>query len=225
MGGDFWTVDDRPAHVMKNDERLKEISGKIIGAAMEVHNCLRPGQDEKIYERALQVEFELRGLRSVSQRQFPVVYKGVSVGTFIPDFVVEDLIIVDPKVVSDFTDAHTAQMLGYLAITNLPLALLINFKNARLEWKRIIAPNPRPNLLVFFICAICAICGPSIRAIQVRRHNALRTLTSSFYIRAICVICGPSIRVIRSQSISVIQVSRRRGRHGKHRAQSRAYPG
>ena len=126
-----------------NDERLNEVSGAIIGAAMEVHNQLRPGQDERIYENALAVELGLRGLRFDQQRQYPVTYKGVSVGTFIPDFVVEDLVIADPKVVSEFTNAHTAQMLGYLAITDLSLALLFNFKHAKLEWKRIIPPKTK----------------------------------------------------------------------------------
>ena len=49
----------------------------------------------------------------------------------------DDLVIADPKVVAAFNDTHTAQMLGYLHITGLKLALLLNFKNAKLEWKRI----------------------------------------------------------------------------------------
>jgi GxxExxY protein len=127
---------------MSDEIRLREISGAIIGAAMEVHNELRPGQDERIYENALAVELGLRGLRFDQQRQYAVKYKSVPIGTFIPDFVVEDLIIVDPKVVTEFNDAHIAQMLGYLAITNLSLALLFNFKHAKLEWKRVVAPRP-----------------------------------------------------------------------------------
>jgi len=126
---------------MKDAESLRDLTHRIIGAAMEVHNQLRPGQDERIYERALEVEFELRGIKFASQQQYPVVYKNVPIGTFIPDFVVEDTVIVDPKVVSEFNDAHVAQMLGYLAINRLPLALLLNFKTAKLEWKRVIAPN------------------------------------------------------------------------------------
>ncbi len=126
---------------MSDEIKLRELSGAIIGAAMEVHNGLRPGQDERIYENTLAVELGLRGLRFDQQRQYPVTYKGVHVGTFIPDFVVADLVIVDPKVVREFTDAHIAQMLGYLAITNLSLALLFNFKHAKLEWKRIVPPN------------------------------------------------------------------------------------
>lgn len=60
------------------------------------------------------------------------------IGTLIPDLIVDHAIIVDPKVVTAFTDTHIAQMLGYLNITSLELALLLNFKNARLDWKRVI---------------------------------------------------------------------------------------
>ena len=78
----------------------EELSGKIIGAGMDVLNELRPGLDEKLYERAMIIELKRRG--------------------------------------------HTvslAQMLGYLNITGLDLALLVNFKNARLEWKRVLRPQ------------------------------------------------------------------------------------
>lgn len=117
------------------------LSHHIIGAAMEVLNELRPGQDERIYERALEVELGLRGLKVERQKQFPVSYKSVPIGTFIPDMIVEETVIVDPKVVSQFDDSHIAQMLGYLAITRLSLALLINFKHAKLEWRRIVPPS------------------------------------------------------------------------------------
>ena len=65
-------------------------------------------------------------------------------GKIIPDLIVDDAVIVDPKVVSCFTDTHVAQMLGYLSITGLDLALLLNFKNARLDWKRVLRPR-EPN--------------------------------------------------------------------------------
>ena len=118
-----------------------ELSERIIGAAMEVLNELRPGQDERIYERALLIEMELRGLKVESQRSFPVTYKGHSIGTFIPDMIVNNLVICDPKVVSQLGNAEIAQMLGYLAITGLDLAILLNFKHPKLEWKRIISPR------------------------------------------------------------------------------------
>ena len=65
-------------------------------------------------------------------------YKDHPIGTLIPDLIVADAIIVDPKVVSAFSDTHLAQMAGYLAITGLHLALLLNFKYARLQWKRVV---------------------------------------------------------------------------------------
>jgi GxxExxY protein len=67
-----------------------------------------------------------------------VHYDGQLIGTLIPDFIVDDLVIADPKVVTAFTDTHFAQMIGYLSLTNLKLALLLNFKHVRLQWKRIV---------------------------------------------------------------------------------------
>ena len=105
---------------------------------MTVLNTLKPGLDEKLYERALLIELRKRGHRVEQQREFPVIYDGQHIGTLIPDLTVDELVIVDPKVISAFNDTHTAQMLGYLNITGLQLALLLNFKNAKLEWKRIV---------------------------------------------------------------------------------------
>ena len=116
----------------------KELSESIIGCAMTVLNTLRPGLDEKLYENALVIELGKRGHRVQQQAQFPVHYDGQLIGTLIPDLIVDALVIVDPKVVSAFNDNHLAQMLGYLNITNLDLALLLKFKNAKLEWKRIV---------------------------------------------------------------------------------------
>lgn len=116
----------------------KELSESIIGAAMTVLNALKPGLDEKLYERALRIELQKRGHRVDQQREFPVFYDSQHIGTLIPDLIVDDIVIADPKVVSAFNEAHAAQMLGYLSITGLRLALLLNFKNPRLEWKRIV---------------------------------------------------------------------------------------
>jgi GxxExxY protein len=105
---------------------------------MTVLNELKPGLDEKVYENALVIELREQGLQVNQQRQFPIHYQGHLVGTLIPDWIVNDLLIADPKVVTTFHDNHIAQMIGYLTITNLKLALLLNFKNAKLEWKRIV---------------------------------------------------------------------------------------
>ena len=86
----------------------------------------------------LVIELRKRGLQAQQQVQFPGHYDGQLIGTLVPDLIVDELVIVDPKVVSAFNDNHMAQMLGYLNITNLELALLLNFKNAKLAWKRVV---------------------------------------------------------------------------------------
>src|SRR5213080_5004549 len=126
---------------MKTEIIQEELSGKIIGAALEVLNELKPGLDEKLYERAMIIELKHRGHSVTVQSSFPVSYRGELIGNLIPDLIVDDAVIVDPKVVSCFSDTHVAQMIGYLNITGLDLALLINFKNARLEWKRVLRPR------------------------------------------------------------------------------------
>ena len=116
----------------------EKLSGQIIGAAMDVLNDLRPGLDEKLYENALVIELRERGHWVEQQRSFPVLYKNILIGNLIPDLIVDGKVVVDPKVASTFCDSHVAQMIGYLAISGLPLALLLNFKSAKLDWKRVV---------------------------------------------------------------------------------------
>jgi GxxExxY protein len=116
----------------------QQFTEDIIGAAMRVLNTLRPGLDEKIYERALVLELVNRGHKIEQQRAFPVHYAGTEIGKLIPDLIVNQSVIADTKVVSEFNESHTAQMLGCLSITGLQVALLLNFKYADLRWKRIV---------------------------------------------------------------------------------------
>lgn len=116
----------------------EELSEDILSAAMAILNTLKPGLDEKVYENALVIELKERGHSISQQKMFKVEYKGHEIGKLIPDLIVDDLVIVDPKVVSAFNENHIAQMTGYLAITGLRLALLINFKYAKLQWKRVV---------------------------------------------------------------------------------------
>lgn len=116
----------------------KEVSESIIGASMKVLNALKPGLDEKLYERALAIELRKRGHRVDQQKAFPVFYDGELIGSLVPDLIVDELVIADPKVVVAFNDTHMAQMMGYLSITNLKLALLLNFKNSNLGWQRVV---------------------------------------------------------------------------------------
>jgi GxxExxY protein len=116
----------------------EELSGKVIGAAMAVLNELGPGLDEKLYERALVIELRRRGHTVDRQKPFPVYYADELIGTLIPDTIVDGIVIADPKVVESFNDTHLRQMIGYLAITKLKLALLLNFKQAKRQWKRVV---------------------------------------------------------------------------------------
>lgn len=130
----------------------EELSRSIIGAAMTVLNELKPGLEEKIYENALLLELVARGHRVKQQDEFPVYYREQKVGVLIPDLIVDDLVIADPKVVSAFNESHIAKMVGYLTITNLQLALLLNFKFAKLDVKRVVRQHhsidgPRSDLI------------------------------------------------------------------------------
>ncbi len=116
----------------------EKFSEKIIGSAMAVLNTLKPGLDEKLYENALVIELNKAGYQISQQRQFPVHYEGQLIGKLIPDLIIGDKVIVDTKVVTAFTDSHMAQMMGYLSITGHRLGLLLNFKYAKLAWKRVV---------------------------------------------------------------------------------------
>ena len=116
----------------------EQLSGAIIGVAMQVLNELKPGLDEVLYERAMAIELRRQGHVVAVQNSYPVYYRAELKETLVPDLIVDNLMIVDPKVVTAFSETHLAQMLGYLNITGLELALLLNFKNARLDWKRVV---------------------------------------------------------------------------------------
>src|SRR5438046_4368905 len=91
---------------MKTEIIHEELSGAIIGAAMDVLNELKPGLDEKLYERALVIELRRRGHTVDAQRSYPVFYNSELIGHLLPDLIVDDTVIVDPKVVSAFNEAY-----------------------------------------------------------------------------------------------------------------------
>ena len=108
--------------------RLNDISGAIIGAAIEVHRALGPGMLESAYQVCLERELLAHGHRVESQGTFPVVYKGMRIGRrFRLDMVVDALVLVEVKAVKHLLPVHEAQILSYLRLARLPLGLLINF--------------------------------------------------------------------------------------------------
>ena len=121
-----------------NDLLLKDEVHRIVGCAMEVLNTLGHGLLEKPYENALIVEFELQHIPYVQQPRFDVVYKNKKIGEYIPDIICFNSIIVETKTINHLTNHELGQMLNYLRITGLEVGLILNFKNAQLEWKRVV---------------------------------------------------------------------------------------
>jgi GxxExxY protein len=117
---------------------LEALVEKVIGAAYEVSNVLGAGFLEKIYERALVEELNIGGVRAKVQAPFPVAYKGKLIGTYAADLVVEDRLLVEVKCVDAFSNEHLAQCINYLKASGLHLALLINFRRPKVEWRRVV---------------------------------------------------------------------------------------
>lgn len=110
-----------------------EISGKIIGCAIEVHKALGPGLLESAYEECLYFELQSAGLKVEKQKPLPVVYKEVKLETgYRIDLLVENCIVVELKSVEALNDVHTAQVLTYLKLSGCKLGLLINFNVVKL---------------------------------------------------------------------------------------------
>jgi GxxExxY protein len=114
----------------------KDLAYEVMGAVYEVHNELGAGFLEKVYERALLEEFNIRGINAVAQKDISVLYKGRFVGHYTADIVVEDKILLELKSIESLSRVHEAQILNYLKATGLRLGILINFGNERVESKR-----------------------------------------------------------------------------------------
>ena len=116
----------------------KELTEAIIGAAFEVYNNLGYGFLERVYHRALQVELVKRGVRAELEKRITVRYKGVVVGEYDADLLVEDSVVVEIKVASQYDKRDEAQVLNELKATGSKLGLLLNFGRSKVEVKRLI---------------------------------------------------------------------------------------
>lgn len=116
----------------------KELTQKVIGAAMEVHRNLGCGFLESVYEAALAVEFRNQKVLFEQQRPIDVYYKDSVVKQFFCDFLVDEVLIVELKVIRQLTDVEVGQVLNYLKATNMKLGLLLNFGTRSLGYKRVI---------------------------------------------------------------------------------------
>lgn len=122
-----------------NDILFKDESYKIIGACMAVHNELGNGFLEAVYQEALEIEFQLRGIPYEREKQIVVYYKSTPLEKrYQADFICFDEIIIELKALSALESAHKAQLINYLKATDVQLGLLINFGQSSLESKRIV---------------------------------------------------------------------------------------
>ncbi len=116
----------------------KELTEKIIGAAIQVHKQLGPGFIESIYEKALMVEFHKRAIQVKAQQEVIVKYDNVEVGRHRLDLFVEGAIVIELKAIKDIEDIHFAIVKSYLKSVDKKHGLLLNFAKVKLEIKRVI---------------------------------------------------------------------------------------
>ena len=118
-----------------------ELTYKVIGCAMKVHNTLGNGFQEVIYQRCLAIELAKAGLGFTREQEHTIFYDGIDVGTRRADFVVEERISVELKAIITLEDVHLAQAKNYTVAYDFPLGLLINFGNQSLQYKLIFNPK------------------------------------------------------------------------------------
>ena len=121
-----------------------EITFKIIGCAMKVHNTLGNGFQEVIYQRCLAIELRKAGLDFVREKDQVIYYEGEEVGNRRADFIIEGYIIVELKALINLEDVHLAQAKNYAVAYDLPIGLLINFGSTSLQYKKIFNPKYNP---------------------------------------------------------------------------------
>jgi GxxExxY protein len=144
------------------EEPQRELTEKIIGAAVEVHRHLGPGLLESVYQEALKAELDLRGLAVEAQRLVPVVYKGRTLANALRlDMVVAGAVIVEIKAVQGLEPIHQAQLLTYLRLTGLTAGLLLNFNEETLRQgiKRV-SNSLRPS------ASLCALCASAVKDLE-----------------------------------------------------------
>lgn len=121
------------------DQKYKysDITEKIIGCAINVHNFLGNGFQEVVYQRALSIEMEKAGLHFSREKEMPILYKDQHIGTRRVDFFVENQILVEIKALIKTDNVHLAQAINYLEAFDREIGLLINFGARSLEFKRL----------------------------------------------------------------------------------------
>jgi len=114
-----------------------DITEKIIGCAMQVHNTLGNGFQEVIYQRAMEIEMPYRGLTFEREKEMDIFYRGTKIGTRRVDFFVANCIMLELKAVIQLEDVHLAQAMNYVEAYHMEIGLLINFGGRSLDFRRV----------------------------------------------------------------------------------------
>jgi len=117
--------------------KTNDLTHKIIGCAMKVHSTLGNGFQEVIYQRALAIELEFQKLSFEREKEMPIFYRDVQIGTRRVDFFVENLVMVELKAIEKLEEVHKAQAINYCEAYNIADGLLINFGGKSLDFKRV----------------------------------------------------------------------------------------
>jgi GxxExxY protein len=125
--------------------KYSELTGRIIKCAMTVHSALGNGFQEKIYQRALEMEMKIAGIAIQREFEMPIYYRDEHIGTRRVDFLVEGIIGVELKATTKLEDVHYNQAINYLEAYNLEVGLLINFGESSLVFKRFTNKKFRPK--------------------------------------------------------------------------------
>jgi GxxExxY protein len=134
---DYEFNQNKNSGMINEQYKYSELTGMIIGAAMEVHSFLGNGFQEVIYQRSLSYEFGLRKIGHAREVEMNVMYKDLEVGTRRVDFLIEDKISVEIKALTSLEPVHLAQAINYLEAYNLEIGLLINFGDTKLRFHRL----------------------------------------------------------------------------------------
>jgi GxxExxY protein len=124
--------------IKRSPEHFNDCTSKIIGCAMRVHTALGNGFQEVIYQRALEIELAIEGLRFIREMEMPIFYRNEQIGTRRVDFFVEGEIMVELKAIIELENVHLAQAINYLEAYNIQTGLLINFGSQSLQFKRLL---------------------------------------------------------------------------------------
>ena len=114
----------------------KDLSYKLVGCFYKAYNTLGPAHKEQIYQKALSTEFKLQGISFIENKKLPIKYAEIVIGTYQPDFIIEDKIIVEIKSVLQFPKVFEKQLYYYLRGTNYKLGYLVNFGAEKIQIKR-----------------------------------------------------------------------------------------